>query len=218
MAEDMEEMEHPGLQIQSKIRQEPGRMKQTNISINGYEMHEMELLDRGLIAIQRTEDAFIDINNRIISNVNSRKARLNNLNQRISTLANKTMSLYNCNDPMRIESPAEYPKISTFKSPSMHPHQSIFYERQNVLDEGLLSEDPVKTQKSNNEEFNLPELFSMQMNRKIQNTRLQNKPENLGNLVTGITKDIQEISGIVLSLEKYGTEIHNLQKDIQMEA
>jgi len=57
----------------------------------------------------------------------------------------------------------------------------------------------------------------MQMNRKIFNTRLQNKEENLGNLVTGITKDIHEISGILHSMEKYGAEIHNLHKDAQFE-
>ena len=56
----------------------------------------MELLDRTLIAIQNTEDAFIDINNRIISNVNSRKDRLNNLNGRIANLAKRTLALYNC--------------------------------------------------------------------------------------------------------------------------
>ena len=51
----------------------------------------MELLDRSLIAIQKMEDAFIDINNRIISNVNQRKDRLNQLNGRIANLAQKTL-------------------------------------------------------------------------------------------------------------------------------
>ena len=71
------------------------------------------MLDRTLIAIQNTEDAFIDINNRIISNVNTRKERLNGLNARIGDLAQKTMKLFNCTDPMRVESPAKFPKIST---------------------------------------------------------------------------------------------------------
>lgn len=43
-------------------------------------MHQQELLDRTLIAVQNTEYAFVDINNRIISNVNNRKERLNALN------------------------------------------------------------------------------------------------------------------------------------------
>jgi len=70
-----------------KVRSAPGRLKETKISICGYEMHQMELLDRGLMAIQKTENAFIDINNRIITNVNQRKDRINNLNGRIANLA-----------------------------------------------------------------------------------------------------------------------------------
>lgn len=189
----------PGQAIHTKIRQEPGRMKQTHISINGYEMHQMELLDRGLIAIQRTEDAFIDINNRIISNVNSRKDRLNTLNSRIQNLAQKTMKLFNCPDPMRVESPADYPKITTSKAANMHPHQSIFYDRQNIFDD-----QEMNAERKNQIEYNLPELSSMQMKKKIFNTRLSNNFENLGTLVTGVTKDINEISSVLLSLERYG--------------
>ena len=70
-----------------KIRQQAGRLKETNVAICGYEMHQMELLDRALIGIQKTENAFIDINNRIINNVNSRKDRINSLNNRIADLA-----------------------------------------------------------------------------------------------------------------------------------
>lgn len=40
-----------GSDIQRKIRQEPGRIKETKIDICGYEMHQMELLDRTLISI-----------------------------------------------------------------------------------------------------------------------------------------------------------------------
>ncbi len=68
------ELAHP------KVRQEPGKLKQTSVGICCYEMHSMELLDRALIAIQNTEDSFIDINNRIIANVNTRRDRLNKLN------------------------------------------------------------------------------------------------------------------------------------------
>ena len=46
-------------------------------------MYQAELLDRMLLSIEKTEDAFIDINNRIITNVNARKDRLNMINQRI---------------------------------------------------------------------------------------------------------------------------------------
>ena len=89
----------------------------------------MELLDRMLISIQRTEDSFIDINNRVIASINQRKDRVNNLNQRIANLSNKTLKLYNCEDLMRVESPATYPKLPNDKTPTMHPHQSIFYDR-----------------------------------------------------------------------------------------
>ena len=54
----------------------------------------------------------------------------------------------------------------------------------------------------------------MQLKRKIFNNRLSNHFDNLGGLVTGITKDINEISGLVLSMEKYGTQINGLKKEI----
>ena len=91
-------------------------------------MHEMELLDRALIGIQKTENAFIDINNRIINNVNKRKDRINNLNGRIANLAQKTLKLYNCDDAMRVESLSQFPLLENEQSPAMHPHASIFYD------------------------------------------------------------------------------------------
>ena len=63
-----------------KIRLESGEAKQTKISLCSYEMYQAELLDRMLLSIEKTEDAFIDINNRIITNVNARKDRLNMIN------------------------------------------------------------------------------------------------------------------------------------------
>lgn len=111
---------------------------------------------------------------------------------------------------MRIESPSKYPKISTTKSVNMHPHQSIFYDRQNVLDE---EEDAVK-KRLNNEALGLPELYSMQFNKKIFNTRLSNYQENLGNLVKGITKDINEVSDLVIGLNKYGLRMANISKEL----
>jgi hypothetical protein len=46
-------------------------------------MYQAEMLDRMLISIQKTEEAFIDVNNRIIKQVNARKDRLNLINSRI---------------------------------------------------------------------------------------------------------------------------------------
>ena len=109
---------------------------------------------------------------------------------------------------MRVESPANFPIIGTHKANNMHPHQSVFYDRQNLLDEED-EDNGGKVQK--NEEFGLPTLYSMQFNKKIFNNRLQNDPENLGLLVTGITKDINEISQLTLSLEKYGHQTQNLK-------
>lgn len=65
------------------IKLETGKLKETKINLCSYEMYEMELLDRSLVSLQRTEEAYIDINNRIIENVNKRKDRLNGINQRI---------------------------------------------------------------------------------------------------------------------------------------
>jgi hypothetical protein len=167
------------------------------------------LLDRTLIAIQNTEDAFIDINNRIISNVNTRKERLNGLNARIGDLAQKTMKLFNCTDPMRVESPAKFPKISTAKNVEMHPHQSIFYDTQETIDEEI----KVNPEKKRLQEFGLPEVYSMQLDKKIYNSRLCNDFDNLGSLVKGITKDITDVSKLTLDMQKYGLNIHNVKKD-----
>jgi hypothetical protein len=46
-------------------------------------MHEMEILDRQLMALQRSEEGFRNINGKIIDNINGRKDRLNALNARI---------------------------------------------------------------------------------------------------------------------------------------
>ena len=59
--------------------------------------------------------------------------------------------------------------------------------------------------KQKRRELALPELFSMQFNKKIYNTRLSNYAENLGGMVKGITKDIEEIGGLVIHMKKYGT-------------
>jgi len=112
---------------------------------------------------------------------------------------------------MRVESPANFPVISTHKANNMHPHQSIFYDKQTDIDEDRQN-NPGKYK--TNAEFNLPELFSMKMNKKIYNNRLSNEPENLGNLTIGIKKDINELSQVILSLEKYGNTAHALKNHV----
>ena len=94
----------------------------------------------------------------------------------------------------------------------MHPHASIFYDTQDVMTEEL-NENGEK--KESNEDYNLPELYSMQFNKKIYNNRLSNHYDNLGQLVTGITKDIKEVSDMVLSLEKYGVHFHQMSDQVR---
>ena len=117
-----------------QIHMDTGQLKETKISMPSYEMYQGELLDRMLISIQRTEEAFIDVNNRIITNVNARKDRLNMINARIQNISAKILSLYNQKRLMRITSPACLPKISTSGVSSNHPHQTVFFDRKEVID------------------------------------------------------------------------------------
>ena len=71
----------------------------------------MELLDRALMSVQRTEEAYVDINNRIIDNVNKRKERLNTINGRVLGISQKILTLYGVKQAMRIVSPAHFPDI-----------------------------------------------------------------------------------------------------------
>jgi hypothetical protein len=84
-----------GIKERQKIRQSSGRLNQTKISLCSYEMYQVELLDRLLTSVQKTEDAFIDVNNRIIRNINARKDRLNLINSRIQNISGKILALYN---------------------------------------------------------------------------------------------------------------------------
>ena len=68
-------------------------MQKWNIELCSYEMYQVELLDRMLTSIQKTDDAFIDVHNRIIRNVNARKDRLNFINNRMKVLTQKIQLL-----------------------------------------------------------------------------------------------------------------------------
>jgi hypothetical protein len=54
----------------SLIQLHTSLIKEKRIKICSYEMYEMESLDRAVISLQKTEDAYADINNRIIEKVN----------------------------------------------------------------------------------------------------------------------------------------------------
>jgi len=97
-------------------------------------MYQSELLDRMLTSIQKTEEAFIDINNRVITNINARKDRLNMINARIQNVSAKILALYEQKQLLKIISPANLPKISTSESARNHPHQSIFYQKEELMD------------------------------------------------------------------------------------
>ena len=105
-----------------KIHAESGQLKETNISLPSYEMYQAELLDRMLLSIHHTEEAYFDLHNRIIANVNARKDRLNMINARVQNISGKILALYNQKKLMRITSPAVLPKISTSGIASNHPH------------------------------------------------------------------------------------------------
>mmetsp|Transcript_7268 Transcript_7268/g.6406 ORF Transcript_7268/g.6406 Transcript_7268/m.6406 type:complete len:151 (+) Transcript_7268:120-572(+) len=150
-------------------------------------MYEMEMLDRSLLSLQRTEEAYTDINDRIIENVNIRKERLNDLNNRLANMSEKILALYNVNQAMRILSPAQYPMIDTMNDPKYNPHQSMFYEKRDLNEVEI----------ENNFTKDMPELSSLQIKKKIFNNRLQNDIENLKKIIPGATKDISEISSMI---------------------
>ena len=147
-----------GIQDRQRIRHEPGRLAETSIKLPSYEMYQAEMLDRMLVSIQRTEEAFIDVNNRIIKQVNARKDRLNLINSRIQGIAQKILALYN-QDLIQITSPANFPKISTNDSTQNHPHQSIFYDTAEFMTLGQEISEGVQMQFIRSS--NIPELSSI---------------------------------------------------------
>ena len=151
-----------GIKERLKIRHDPGELKQTSINLCSYEMYQVELLDRMLLSVSKTEEAFIDVNNRIITNINARKDRLNLINSRIQNISGKILALYN-QDLIQIVSPAHYPPISTSESTMNHPNQSLFYDRTEIikLDEEI--EEGVDRPKEKIGADRIPELFSMKL-------------------------------------------------------
>lgn len=63
------------------------------------------------------------------------------------------------------------------------------------------------------EESGLPELSSLKL-RKLFNNRLQNEPENLKKLVSGVTKDINDISNLLLSFNRYRSTISDFKQGL----
>lgn len=51
----------------------------------------------------------------------------------------------------------------------------------------------------------------MKLTKKIFNYRLQNDPESLKKIISGATKDIQELSDLILSLQKYRSQVSDFK-------
>lgn len=202
---------HAGMGSSSQIRFSSGQLKETRINICSYEMYEMEMLDRSLISLQRTEEAYIDINNRIIENVNKRKDRLNTINNRMLNLSSKIIALYSVNSAMRIQSAAQFPIIDSKKSEQHHPYTSMFFDNAEITrqNNAELNQQQLQQQKQD-----FPELSSLRLDKKLFNNRLQNEPENLKKIVSGVTKDINDISNLLLSLESYRSTVSDFKHSV----
>ena len=183
-----------------QIKMESGKEHETKISLPSYEMYQTELLDRLLLSIQHTEEAFIDVNNRIITSVDARKDRLNMVNARIQGISAKILALYNQKKLMQITSPAVLPKISTSEVPSNHPHQTVFFDRSEIIE---LADEIDQGAQPTPVTSNMPELSSLKLQNKLYNTRLKNKPEDLQQIISGAFKHINDITKLLLSLSKY---------------
>lgn len=53
----------------------------------------------------------------------------------------------------------------------------------------------------------MPELSSITLKKKLYNTRLRNTPQDLQQIVSGATKDITDITKLLLSLNKYHANV-----------
>lgn len=120
-----------------------------------------------------------------------------------------------------ITSPANLPKISTHGSASNHPHQSIFFDKIEV--QPLADEIAEGAQIQQHENSEQPELYSISLDRKLYNSRMQNEKEDLQQIVSGATKDITDVTKLLLSLAKYRAEtmgpitqaVNNLRNQVQ---
>ena len=56
------------------------------------------------------------------------------------------------------------------------------------------------------ENEDLPELYSIDLQRKLYNGRMMNEKEDLQQIVSGATKDITDVSKLLLSLSRYRAE------------
>lgn len=57
------------------------------------------------------------------------------------------------------------------------------------------------------QKLDMPELSSVTLKKRLYNTRLRNKPEDLKNQISGATKDITDVTKLLLSLNKYHANV-----------
>lgn len=86
------------------------------------------------------------------------------------------MALYNAKRLMRITSPAVLPKISTSEVPSNHPHQTVFFDRVEIMDLATEIDDGAQPKPVTSK---MPELSSITLTNKLYNSRLQNNRGDL---------------------------------------
>lgn len=67
----------------------------------------------------------------------------------------------------------------------------MFYDQTDTINKRIQEGQPVNN--------NMPELSSLRL-KKLFNNRLQNEPENLKKVISGVTKDITDISNLLLQL------------------
>lgn len=126
-------------------------------------------------------------------------------------MSQKIIALYAVQNGMRIVSGAQYPRGAIHleeenvpeETFSDKPHQSIFYD-----------EGPAKTHEEQLE-AEKPQLSSINLKRKLFNNRLINDSDALKSQINGVTKDISEISHLILSLEKYRSTVSEFKHGTQ---
>jgi hypothetical protein len=59
----------------------------------------------------------------------------------------------------------------------------------------------------------MPELSSLRL-KKLFNNRLQNEPENLKKVISGVTKDLTDISSLIVSLQTYKSTITDMKQNL----
>ena len=77
----------------------------------------------------------------------------------------------------------------------------MFFDKIEVMP--LADEIDEGAQLNEHDNSEMPELYSISLDRKLYNSRMQNEKGDLQQIVSGATKDITDVTKLLLSLEKY---------------